>query len=122
MKKMRNARFKGMNTERIGKTFLTSELKKIDKKYQVKHLESEKHRESAGIVDSIAIRKKRNLNKLEIILIERKCVSGKSSLPNIKKDKEIERRLKETCKSLDVKYALFRQKKGKGKELIIKKP
>ncbi len=120
MKKMRKARFKGMKTEVIGKIFLKIELQKRNKKYQVIHLQSKKGRESAGIVDSVAVRKKKDLNKLEIVLIERKCVSKKGSLPNRKKEKEIEQRLKKACRTLDIKYGLFRQKKGKKKELIIK--
>jgi len=122
MKRMKNARFKGMNTERIGKAFLTMKLHEKDKKFQVLHLQSKKCRESAGIVDSIAVRKKRDPNKLEIILIERKTVSKGGSLPSKEKDIAIEKRLKKACKTLDVKYGLFRQEKGKKKELIIKSP
>lgn len=61
-----------------------------------------------------------DLNKLEIILMERKIVSEGDSLPSKEKDIDIERRLKKACKTLDVKYGLFRQEKGKKKELIIK--
>jgi len=99
---------------------LTKKLHEADKKFRVLHLQSRKCREPAGIVDSIAVRKKRDPNKLEIILIERKTVSKGGSLPSKEKDIDIEKRLIEACKTLDAKYCLFRQEKGKEIELIIK--
>lgn len=120
MKKMKNARFRGMVTERIGKAFLTMELRKKNKKFQVLHLQSRKCREPAGIVDSVAVRKRRDPNKLEIILIERKTVSKGGSRPSKEKDIDIEKRLKKACRTLDVKYGLFRHRKGKKIKLMIK--
>src|SRR3989338_5428040 len=102
-----HARNKGKDTERIGKAFLTMKFREKDKKYQILHLQSKKRRESAGIVDSIAVKKKRDLNKLEIVLIERKCISKGGYLPKVKTDKEIMKRLKKACKTLDIKYGIF---------------
>jgi hypothetical protein len=120
MANMKKARFKGMVTERIGKAFCTMKLHELDEKFNVCHLQSKNNRESAGIVDSVAIRKKKNLNELEIILIERKAIGSRGSLPNAEKESKIEKSLKRACKSLDVKFGLFRMKKGKHKELVIK--
>lgn len=113
------ARHKGMVTERIGKAFLTMKFREKDKKYQILHLQSKNHHESAGIVDSIAVKKKKDLNKLEIVLIERKCVSEKGYLPKEETDIKIKKRLKKACKMLDIKYGIFRQKKGDKIKLII---
>jgi len=117
---MKKARIKGTVTERISKASLTMELHKRNKKFRVLHLQSRKCREPAGIVDSVAVRKRRDPNKLEIILIEQKTVSEGGSLPSKEKDIDIEKRLIEACKTLDVKYGLFRQEKGEKIELIIK--
>ena len=129
MKKMAQARRKGIKTEIVGKQFTSIEFRRKDRKYKVFHLQSQKGfekrdktkggYESSGIVDSIAVRKMAgDLNTLEIILIERKA-RRTSKIPTKKQDQDINKALIRACKKCIIKYATFRHRIGKKRQLTI---